>query len=354
MPKIVSVILPTSGKHPSFFLDAVNSLLQQKYQSWEGIVVKNPDFDAESLIKVLHSPVYDKFKIVDAPKNCGVAIARNIGIENSIGSYIAYLDEDDLWSDEYLKLQVEGIEKTESDLVYCNYHVRIQKFSDTENKYSSHFISIPYNVNPFDRDVLLTEPFMQVSTVLHTKEITELLKFPDISEFSEWKFFLKASKMFKFQGVPYTLTTIQRRVDSTNNRYKFGNESLRNLYLIYKEFENELKDEKSKKIKDYIYSEFVKEYDLITKDEFEFMQTILVKRGFEFAYGYLKYLISINKIDSNICSLGKEICLMMEDKDMADDLSFLSLWYKGIEDDNYKDYIPKNFIRENGKWNASL
>jgi glycosyltransferase involved in cell wall biosynthesis len=348
MPKIVSVIIPTNGQNSTLFLDSISTLLNQKYQSWEGIIVKNPNFDAEHLIKMI-SPSPEKFKIIDAPIDCGVAEARNIGIKNSIGSYIAYLDDDDLWSDEYLKFQVEWIEKTGADLVYSNYHIRTQKYSDLEGKYISHFISIPYNVNPFDRNVLLTESFIHPSTVLHTKEVTDTIKFPDLTQFSEWKFFLKASKMFEFQGVPYTLVTVQRRLDNTNNRTKFGNESIRNYSLILKETEIEIKDEMTRTIRDFIYSELKKEHLQMTKDEVNKLQTLLLKRGFELAYGYLKHLLSINKIDENICEIGHQICNLMGDNSLADDLYFLSKWYKGTEEETY---ITENFKRERGIWNV--
>lgn len=353
MPKIVSVILPTNGRSPSMFLDSISNLLNQKYQSWEAIVVKNPNFDAELYIKMLNPSALDKFKIVDAPHNCGVSEARNIGISHAIGSYIAYLDDDDLWSDEYLNIQVQGIEKNGCDLVYANYHIRTQLFSDLENKYTDHFICIPYNVNPFDRRVLLTEPFIHTSAVLHTKEVTETLKFPNLPQFSEWKFFLKASKMFHFEGVPYTITTVQRRMDGTNNRNKFGNESIRNFYLILKETESEIEDETTRKIRELMFSEFVKEYKQITKDEREQLQNLLLKRGFEIAYGYLMYLLSINKIDEDICLIGHDISVLMGNKSLADDLMFLSHWYKGTESENYSSpYIPQNFIREKEKWNV--
>ena len=354
MPKIVSVIIPTSGKNASMFLDSISNLLNQKYQSWEGIIIKDPDFNAEDIIRIIGNSSIYKFKIIDAPKNCGVAEARNIGISHAIGSYIAYLDDDDLWSDEYLNLQVKGIEESGCDLVYANYHIRTQIFSDLENKYTSHFICIPCNVNPFDRRVLLTEPFIHISAVLHTKEITEILKFPDLPQFSEWKFLLKASRMFQFGGVPYTLATIQRRFDGTNNRNKFGNESIRNFYLILKETESEVEDDSTKQIRDMVFSDFVKEYKLITKDEREQLQNLLLKRGFEIAYGYLLYLLSINKIDEDICHIGHDISILMGNKTLADDMMFLSHWYKGIESENFPSYIPKHFIREKGQWNVLL
>lgn len=352
MPKIVSVIIPTSGRNPSMFLDSISNLLNQNYQSWEGIVVKDPNFNAEDLIRIIGESSLHKFKIIDSPKDCGVAEARNIGISHAIGSYIAYLDDDDLWSDEYLNIQVQEIEESGCDLVYANYHIRTQIFSDLEKKYTSHFISIPYNVNPFDRRVLLTEPFIHTSAVLHTKEITEIIKFPDVPQFSEWKFFLKASKMFQFKGVPYTLATIQRRLDGTNNRNKFGNESIRNFYLILKETEDEIEDDSTKQIREMMFSYFVKEYKEITKDDREQLQTLLLKRGFEIAYGYLLYLLSINKIDEDVCLIGHNISVLMGNKTLADDLMFLSHWYKGTESENFPSYTPTHFIREKGKWNV--
>ena len=117
--------------------------------------------------------------------------------------------------------------------------------------------------------------------------------------------------------------------------------------------ESEIEDDTTRKIRELMFSEFVKEHKQITKDEREQLQNLLLKRGFEMAYGYLMHLLSINKIDEDICLIGHDISVLMGNKDLADDLMFLSHWYKGTESENYSSpYIPKNFTREKEQWNV--
>ena len=49
------------------------------------------------------------------------ALPRNIGIENALGKYIAFLDADDVWLPDKLQLQVEFLEMNGYDLVYSFY-----------------------------------------------------------------------------------------------------------------------------------------------------------------------------------------------------------------------------------------
>ena len=63
----------------------------------------------EDIIRIIGNSSIYKFKIIDAPKNCGVAEARNIGISHAIGSYIAYLDDDDFNDLKFEMKQIDSI-----------------------------------------------------------------------------------------------------------------------------------------------------------------------------------------------------------------------------------------------------
>lgn len=354
MPKLVSIIFPTDGKRKDHIREAFGTIVYQKYQSWEVIVVKDKNYNFEEELGYFYISYKDKVRIIDVPDNCGSGYARLIGVENARGSYISYLDDDDLWSDNYLQEQINQLENTGCDLVYCNYHLREQLYQDIEKKYVQHFISIPYNINPFSREVLLTEPFIHISSVVHTKDINDIVKFSKMQSLNDWKFFIIASKFFKFQNNPQSLVTVQRRLDGTNSLTKLGNETLRNWKLILHETEKEVIDEKSRKIRNIILQNFIEKNYLEYKDEAEKLRNILIIRGFELAFGYLLYLIDLKKLDYNVCQVAIEICLLNNKKELADDFKYLSYWYNYEENENMKDYIPIYFKRENEQWNALL
>lgn len=354
MPKLVSIIFPTDGKRKEHIRDSFGTIVYQKYQSWEVIVVKDTSYNFEEDLGFFYQSFKDKVRIIDVPDNCGSGYARLIGVENARGSYISYLDDDDLWSDTYLQEQVNVLERVGCDLVYCNYHLREQIYHDIEKKYIQHFISVPYNIQPFNRDILLTEPYLHLSSAVHTKDINDIVKFTKLQSLNDWKFFINASKFFKFHNNPQSLVTIQRRLDGTNSLTKFGNETLRNWKLIFKETESEIVDENSKKIRNVIFENFLEKYAIQYKAESDKLNDILLTRGFELAYGYLQYLIQIKKLDYHVCQTGYDICLLNNKKDLANDLKYLSYWYNYEENEDMKDYIPIYFKRENEQWNALL
>ncbi len=354
MPKLVSVIYPTNGKRKQHIRDSFSNLMYQTYQSLEVIILKEESYNLEDDIGFLFSQCKDKIRIINVPENCGSGYARNIGIENSRGSYISYLDDDDLWSNNYLEEQVKEIERIGCDLVYCNYHLRDQIYNDIDKQYVQHFISIPYNVKSFDREILLTEPFIHLSSVLHTRDITDIVKFTNIRSLNGWKFLISASKLFKFHNNSQTLVTVQHRLDRTNSLTSFGNETLRDWKLILKESQNELKDIASRKIQNIIFDNFTEKYKIKYKDEYNKLHTLFINRGFEFAYGYLLYLIKLKKIDYHICKIAYDICKLKGMEDLAKDMLYLSYWFNAEENVELKDYTPIYFKRENEQWNALL
>ena len=96
-----SVVIPLYNKE-KYIQRTIQSVLRQTLKDFEIIVVNDGSTD-ESLKKALQmKKISDKIKIVDQ-KNQGVAVARNTGVENAEGRYIAFLDADDEWRSHYLE-----------------------------------------------------------------------------------------------------------------------------------------------------------------------------------------------------------------------------------------------------------
>lgn len=122
--KIVSVIIPTY-KNRGGLINSIESVLSQDYDNIEIIVVDDNDpctaerKITEELIKQYMSN--PRFKYICHEKNRNGAAARNTGIRNSKGEYIAFLDDDDLFHEHKISKQVAYLERhTEHDAVYCH------------------------------------------------------------------------------------------------------------------------------------------------------------------------------------------------------------------------------------------
>lgn len=350
MPKLVSIIFPTDGKRKEFIKDSFGTLVYQTYQSWEVIIVKSESYNFEEELGYFYQTFKEKIRIINVPEDCGSGYARSIGVSNARGSYISYLDDDDLWSNTYLQDQVHELEQIGCDLVYCNYHLREQIYDDIERKYIQHFISIPYSVKSFDRNLLLIEPFIHLSTVVHVKDINDIVQFSGLQSLNDWKFLITASKFFRFHNNSKTFVTIQRRLDNTNSLTSFGNETIRNWKGILQENEKLNTDSEFKKNGKIILENFLESYNIEHKKEAENLSTILLNRGFELAYGYLKYLINIKKLDYNVCKIAYDICMLNNKEDLAKDMLYLSYWFNGEDNENNKEHILTYFKREYEQW----
>ncbi|MGF1634998.1 MAG: glycosyltransferase family 2 protein [Phycisphaerae bacterium] len=118
----MSVVIPTYN-HRNFIRSTLDSVFAQTFEDYEVIVVDDgsPDDTAEVL-----APLADAGRIrLIRQANAGQAAARNRGIDEARGTYIALLDDDDLWPADKLAVQVNAFEP-EDVLVYGD----VRRFRD--------------------------------------------------------------------------------------------------------------------------------------------------------------------------------------------------------------------------------
>ena len=98
MPKI-SVVIPMYNKE-NFIKETLDSVLQQTFTDFEVIIVN--DCSTDNSGKVILECKDKRIKTIEHKTNKGLSAARNTGILNSKSDYIAFLDADDTWNENYL------------------------------------------------------------------------------------------------------------------------------------------------------------------------------------------------------------------------------------------------------------
>lgn len=123
---LVSVIIPTYRR--SEMLDrAIRSVLNQSYQNIELLLVNDnvpgDDFSQSLFEKVKKYNCDSRFKLILQEKHINGAVARNAGIKQAKGEYIAFLDDDDWWEPEKLRIQVSVLSQLSDEWggVSCMY-----------------------------------------------------------------------------------------------------------------------------------------------------------------------------------------------------------------------------------------
>ena len=117
---LISIIIP-SYNSATFISQTIESVLAQSYQDWEMIIVDDCSSDNSIDIIKNYTKKNSAIKLITLNKNCGVANARNVGLENAKGDYIAFLDSDDLWDKNKLQEQINFMVHNNIPLSYTSY-----------------------------------------------------------------------------------------------------------------------------------------------------------------------------------------------------------------------------------------
>ena len=114
---LVSVVIPTFNR-PILTLRAIQSVQGQTEIDWELIVVDDGS-DIESFNIVNRYIASDnRCKIISNASKKGPAGARNTGIMNATGNYIAFLDSDDVWMSHHLKDSIDLLKESNHSVAY--------------------------------------------------------------------------------------------------------------------------------------------------------------------------------------------------------------------------------------------
>lgn len=112
----VTVVIPTN-RAGRFLPEALDSVAAQTYCSYEVIVAANSTADVPALRDIVDR--YPKTRLV-YQSTTGPVLSRNLGTALAHGEYIAFLDDDDVWHPDRLRLQVAQLDlQPEAILCYA-------------------------------------------------------------------------------------------------------------------------------------------------------------------------------------------------------------------------------------------
>jgi glycosyltransferase involved in cell wall biosynthesis len=171
----ISVVIPTYNRK-NIVIEAINSVLRQEPKNFEVIVVDDGSTDGtKEFLESIKLPIRVVQKV-----NGGVSSARNVGIKNAGGDYIAFFDSDDIWLPGILKAQI-GYLKLHPNipLVYVDEQIEIggkiiEVTRFTMKRWTQEELS------SFDLPALGQSPAIQTSAIMVRKSI-----FDEVGYFNE-------------------------------------------------------------------------------------------------------------------------------------------------------------------------
>lgn len=240
---LVSVIIPSynSGR----YIDkTIESVLNQTYSNFEIIIIDDNSTDETPQILRYLEGSNSKVKCYFLKENMGSARARNYGIENSKGRYIAFLDSDDLWVNNKLEKQINFMNNSQERNGFS--YTAYQRIDESNNLINS--IKVPKNITHKE---LLKNTIIGCSTVIIDRLIVGDFRMVDIrkgQDTATWLQILKTQK--NAFGLNEELTLYKVREGSISSD-KIG--ALKRTWDIYRKVEKMSLVETS-----YYFSHYIK------------------------------------------------------------------------------------------------
>lgn len=118
---VVSIIIPVYNAERTIYR-AIKGVRNQSYTNYEIIIIDDGSSDkTEKICRELQSGDI-RIKYI-RKKNGGAASARNIGLNRATGEFLAFLDADDAYHPDFLKIMVDSITKSQVDMAICGFTV---------------------------------------------------------------------------------------------------------------------------------------------------------------------------------------------------------------------------------------
>jgi teichuronic acid biosynthesis glycosyltransferase TuaG len=205
---LVTIITPCYNS-ADFVALTINSVLEQSYTNWELIVIDDKSKDNTTAVIETYAQQHNNIKLIKLEQNGGVANARNVGLTEAKGKYIAFLDSDDIWLKDKLAKQVAYMEEKNLPMTFCAYQ-RI----DEAGAVISGKIEVPNSVN---YKKLLSHNVIIFSTSLTLKSAIGDIRFKKAGH-EDWIFWLDIfKKPFNGYGINEVLVEYRIRKGSVSS-----------------------------------------------------------------------------------------------------------------------------------------
>ena len=181
MKELASVIMPVYN-NSIYLTDSIEGILNQTYKDLELIIVDDcsTDLDVRDILKGYENNDH-RVKTLFCEKNQGPGIARNIGINEARGRYLAFCDSDDIWLPEKLDKQISFLKERNCALCYSSFWI----IDDTKGIRGFAYAPEKLTLNQLKKDNKIG-----CSTAVMDIERTGKVFMPDIKKRQDWAYFL--------------------------------------------------------------------------------------------------------------------------------------------------------------------
>lgn len=169
-----------------FLTETLESIYEQSYTDWEAILINDNSSDSSLEIAQSFAKRDSRFQVINRNESGGAAKARNEGIRQAKGRYIAFLDSDDVWLPNKLDKQIAYMKTNDVALSYSSYRFL------TEDGVVKTEVRVPEQVTY--KQLLKGNIIACLTAVYDTNKLGKVLM-PDIRKRQDFGLWLKITKM---------------------------------------------------------------------------------------------------------------------------------------------------------------
>lgn len=167
--ELVSIIVPVYHVE-KYIVETMDCVRGQTYPDWELLLVEDCGGDkcAQIIGQYAERTGDTRIRLIRQPSNMGAARARNRGLAEARGRYIAYLDADDLWMPEKLERELAFMKEKKAAFVFTGY-----EFANEQGMGTGKVVRVPETINY--KEALKNTTIFTTTVMFDTKKIDKAL-----------------------------------------------------------------------------------------------------------------------------------------------------------------------------------
>ncbi len=215
MKNEIDIILPNFNS-AKYISETINSVINQSFKKWKLIIVDDASKDGAK--NILSKFKNDKrIKIYWLKKNKGAGFCRNYAIKKSNSKYVAFIDSDDVWKKNKLKLQLEFMKKNKYNFTYTFYETFGLKIRKIKTPLKFNFVGFVKNTS------------IGTSTMMILRKDIKKIRFASEGICEDYTF---KCDLLRKVGFAYCLNKYLTKYRVRSNSLQSS--KIRNLYWIWK------------------------------------------------------------------------------------------------------------------------